>query len=552
MRATVRCCVWCRIRSVLASHRAQRCAVPPDHERVRQRQAAVRRAPTTGGRLRSARRIGAAADPDAVADALRPLVQWGNLRGDPDTSRVTTIEDFHRPRFLYQLTREGEAVERALAAYDEHLGRRGSLQAVALADIAAQLRALEELARQANPDSARVSLLLRDLVGRFTDLADNAQAFMGSLQRTIDLYDADIETFRAYKDQLVEYLERFIKDLVTVGAEIAGLLDALERTGIARLLAIAAARDAEDAAPGRWRPTIPTIRAPPRTRRPGWMEQPLAGTATVVRRRRRTSEPGQAPAYASAVGDPAAAGGRRLAQRAALRPLGPVGGLPHPRAVVRAGARRRVHASTMARRVRRRQRAPSGDRRRHARSPRGAPGRRFDTLGRRPAAEDQPTASSDRQLRASWAAQSHRRSRRAPRSPSTARRQRGCRDGACSSAVGYEGCCPAQPARKARGRFVRAVLDAARGRAGNAPTRTTRGDDDHQRRHAACSPHLSGRRCPRRDPYAVGVSCTGPTTSSRSQIWPCRLDSLRTRQRPHDGTPSRNGHRLPLRVRSTR
>jgi uncharacterized protein (TIGR02677 family) len=197
------------------------------------------------------------ADPDAVADALRPLVQWGNLRGDPDTSRVTTIEDFHRPRFLYQLTREGEAVERALAAYDEHLGRRGSLQAVALADIAAQLRALEELARQANPDSARVSLLLRDLVGRFTDLADNAQAFMGSLQRTIDLYDADIETFRAYKDQLVEYLERFIKDLVTVGAEIAGLLDALERTGIARLLAIAAARDAEDAAPGPLAPDDP-------------------------------------------------------------------------------------------------------------------------------------------------------------------------------------------------------------------------------------------------------------------------------------------------------
>lgn len=189
-------------------------------------------------------------DPDAVADALRPLVQWGNLRDDPDTSRVTTIEDFHRPRFLYQLTREGEAVERALAAYDEHLGRRGSLQAVALADIAAQLRALDELARQSDPDSARVSLLLRDLVSRFTDLAENAQAFMGSLQRTIDLYDADAETFRAYKDRLVEYLERFIKDLVTVGAEIAGLVDALERTGVARLLAIAAARDAEDAAPG--------------------------------------------------------------------------------------------------------------------------------------------------------------------------------------------------------------------------------------------------------------------------------------------------------------
>lgn len=34
-------------------------------------------------------------------------------------------------------------------------------------------------------------LLLRSLVDRFTDLADNAQAFMGSLQRSTDLHDAD-------------------------------------------------------------------------------------------------------------------------------------------------------------------------------------------------------------------------------------------------------------------------------------------------------------------------------------------------------------------------
>ena len=95
----------------------------------------------------------------------------------------------------------------------------------------------------------RVSLLLRDLVKRFTDLAENAQAFMGSLQRTIDLYDADVDTFRAYKDRLVEYLERFIKDLVTVGGEIARLLQALEPAAVARLLTIVAERDAEDAAP---------------------------------------------------------------------------------------------------------------------------------------------------------------------------------------------------------------------------------------------------------------------------------------------------------------
>jgi uncharacterized protein (TIGR02677 family) len=187
---------------------------------------------------------------EAVADALVQLVEWGNLRADPDTSRVTTVEDFHRARFLYQLTHSGEAAERALVVYDEQLGRRGALQAVALADIATQLRALYQLAIQAQPDAGSVGLLLRDLVARFTDLADNAQAFMGSLQRTIDLYDADVNAFRAYKDHLVDYLERFIKDLVTVGGEISGLLGQIENAGMSRLLDIAARRDAEDVAPG--------------------------------------------------------------------------------------------------------------------------------------------------------------------------------------------------------------------------------------------------------------------------------------------------------------
>ncbi|WP_241518585.1 DUF2397 family protein [Streptomyces sp. CB03238] len=36
------------------------------------------------------------AAPDAVVKALDSLVGWGNLRADPDTSRVTAVEDFHR------------------------------------------------------------------------------------------------------------------------------------------------------------------------------------------------------------------------------------------------------------------------------------------------------------------------------------------------------------------------------------------------------------------------------------------------------------------------
>ena len=197
------------------------------------------------------------ADPDTVGKALDALAEWGNLRPDPDTARVTAVEDFYRRRFIYQLTHEGEAAEEALAAYDTALGRRGSLQAVALTDIATRLRELLTLCTEERPDPAKAHLALRDLVGRFTDLADNARAFMGSLQRTIDLHDAEVDAFLAYKDRLIEYLERFIADLITTGSEVARLLTEAQQpdaaTGqpaVQRLLRLAAERDAVDAAPG--------------------------------------------------------------------------------------------------------------------------------------------------------------------------------------------------------------------------------------------------------------------------------------------------------------
>ena len=191
------------------------------------------------------------ADLDTVVKALDSLVEWGNLRADPDTSRVTAVEDFYRKRFIYQLTQAGEAAEQALTAYDEALGRRGALQAVALHDIVTQLRALLVIAAEEEPDAAKAHLALSALTGRFGALAENARAFMGSLQRTIDLHDVEVEEFLAYKDRLIQYLERFIQDLITLGGRIALLIGELEDQGgrADALLRLAAAREAADAAP---------------------------------------------------------------------------------------------------------------------------------------------------------------------------------------------------------------------------------------------------------------------------------------------------------------
>jgi uncharacterized protein (TIGR02677 family) len=192
---------------------------------------------------------------ESVTEALEKLssAPWGNLLAFPDSSRVTALEDFYRRRMLYQMSRQGEAAERALAQYDAALGTRGSLQSVALEDIVVLLTHLRDTVRAHAAgeavDAAQAHQALRSLRERFAELAENAVAFMGSIQRTIDLYDADVEAFLAYKQQLIEYLERFINDLLVRGASIAELLAAIPPAGVEFLAATAAGREAQDAAP---------------------------------------------------------------------------------------------------------------------------------------------------------------------------------------------------------------------------------------------------------------------------------------------------------------
>jgi uncharacterized protein (TIGR02677 family) len=194
--------------------------------------------------------LGRPGETEQVVAALDKLAEWGNLRADPDTGRVTSVEDFHRARYLYQLTTAGQAAEQAIAVYEEAIGRRGSLQSVALADIADQLRSLADiLVKPADLDPAKVHLLLLALAERFAGLADNAQAFMASLRRVIDFADGDVDAFVAYKQRLIDYINRFIADLANRGAEIATLLGRIESAGVERPLLVAARREAADSVP---------------------------------------------------------------------------------------------------------------------------------------------------------------------------------------------------------------------------------------------------------------------------------------------------------------
>lgn len=259
-----------------------------------------------GLHLRPAEVAAAIAAPVELAEvegALRQLVDWGNVSADPDTAEVATVEEFYRARYLYRLTGPGEATEHALAVFEEGLKRPGELQTAALGDIRDLLHELRDHAaengsaepRAAPLDAGKVHLTLRSLWNRFDELTHRAQLFVGTLQRTVDLHGIDLDALVAYKDALIEYLERFIGELVVAQAHIAALLRELEALGIERLLDVAAGRELADAL----EPTEPEAEAARQTWRERWSglrgwflrEAGRPAQAEVLRSRARSAIP---------------------------------------------------------------------------------------------------------------------------------------------------------------------------------------------------------------------------------------------------------------------
>lgn len=191
---------------------------------------------------------------EEVNGALSQLAEWGNLESQPDTTRVSSLSDFYRARFLYRLSHGGEAVEAGLATFFQTLQRRAELQTVALEDITSRLQALKQLIDKGTNDEdgsdvAKMHQILRDLVGVFEGLAENAQAFMAGVARSLELQQAEANTVIAYKRRLIDYLERFMGDLVRRSDAIAQLIQHLSPHIDAVFLQIAE-REARDIAPG--------------------------------------------------------------------------------------------------------------------------------------------------------------------------------------------------------------------------------------------------------------------------------------------------------------
>jgi uncharacterized protein (TIGR02677 family) len=186
------------------------------------------------------------ADLETLTLALQQLRRWGNLDDTVDNADAASIEEFYRNRRLFHLSAAGEAAEHALTVFDAYLHRPGELQTTALYDISELLDALLPRLADSSPDDAKLHQLLTGLVARFEQLTTRAQSFMRGLHSTLELHGIGIEAFLAYKEKLIDYLEKFIGELVVATNRISESLLNLEACGITLAFAAAARRDLVD------------------------------------------------------------------------------------------------------------------------------------------------------------------------------------------------------------------------------------------------------------------------------------------------------------------
>ncbi len=168
---------------------------------------------------------------------LDQLAEWGNLQRAHDTGTVSRVEDFYRRRYIYRLTAIGEAAHRAVREVEATVGRSGSLQVSMLHEVRQSLEALAEAARGA--DAPGLVRALHRLRGAFESLTQEANLFLGDLDRHAGTERVEEERFLAHKQALLVYLGRFLEDLRRLRSELAERVAEVDQLVPARFLALA-------------------------------------------------------------------------------------------------------------------------------------------------------------------------------------------------------------------------------------------------------------------------------------------------------------------------
>lgn len=143
---------------------------------------------------------------------LDMLTEWKNLEAYQDTRRVTSIEEFKNKKFEYSLTDVGVEVERLVQRLENLHIEGASLEPSLLERIRSYISEFAGMAEN-QCESSKVYAWWNDLSSDFVRLNQNYKDYMSNLSSVKAEQMMQTRAFLAFKDQLVEYLRNFIKNL---------------------------------------------------------------------------------------------------------------------------------------------------------------------------------------------------------------------------------------------------------------------------------------------------------------------------------------------------
>ncbi len=149
---------------------------------------------------------GASLDLDTVEARLTYLVEHGNLARSPREVEARSIREYLTARARYQLAPRGELVHRQV---EELLGSAGRAREVSTEVLPVLLEGLEQLA---DPDRATAGAVTA-LFAVFERLVVSTRDFYTHLGEVLARADTDRDSLAAYREVLLDYLQRFVEEV---------------------------------------------------------------------------------------------------------------------------------------------------------------------------------------------------------------------------------------------------------------------------------------------------------------------------------------------------
>ncbi len=153
---------------------------------------------------------------------LESLKNWGNLASRHDGGRALSLEEYMRKKSQYLLTPYSIEIERMLEALEKVKGYGGSLETTYFDTIAACVHEIREKADTLGPGEALQNW--EKLYSAFKTMHDNAADFIASIHSIQAEEMMATEGFLQLKDNLVNYLQHFVKSLQRSAYRIEGQL----------------------------------------------------------------------------------------------------------------------------------------------------------------------------------------------------------------------------------------------------------------------------------------------------------------------------------------